>query len=88
MLTNQLDLPKSMRIHLVFHVFLLWKAEPNPIAEWQPSSTPFSEVQDGIEKWDIECIDDSQICYRKLQYILKWLDFPLEEHTWELAQDL
>jgi transposase InsO family protein len=84
----RLELPKSMRIHPVFHVSLLRKAEPDPILERRPSSVPTPEIEGGVEKWDIEQIDDSRIRYRKLQYLVRWLDFPLEERTWEPAEGL
>jgi hypothetical protein len=84
----KLQLPRSMKVHPVFHVSLLRKAQPDPIAERQPTEIPSPNVEDGIEKWDIERIDDSRIRYRKLQYLVKWLDFPLEERTWEPADSL
>jgi hypothetical protein len=53
-----------MRVHPVipvFHVSLLQPVVTDAIPERQLAEAPSPVVEDGIEKWDLERIDGSQI---------------------------
>ena len=55
-----LILPKTMRIHLVFHVSLLELYDDQP-SEWpQPAIPQLIEVK-GEEEWKVEAVLDSKL---------------------------
>jgi hypothetical protein len=75
----KLKLPKTMEIYPVFHVSLLelapLGAPPAPITEVQPVNP------NAI--YDVEEILDCQYIRGKVKYLIKWLDYPQSENTWE-----
>jgi hypothetical protein len=82
----RLDLPNTLKIHDVFHVSLL---EPFYESGIEGRSPPIvSEIVDGGVEFHVEEILDSRIYYNRGQYLVKWLDFPLNEATWEPHENL
>ncbi|KAI0994621.1 hypothetical protein K3495_g13560 [Podosphaera aphanis] len=67
-----LDLPKSMKIHPVFHVSLLELAASEPVPG-QVQLPPPPIIIDGEEEFEVEQIYDSRLTKRSgLQYLVKW----------------
>lgn len=75
----ELDLPKSMRIHPVFHISLLEKADPETPVDNDVELDPTSE--DRI--FEVEEILDHSWEKRQHLYLVKWKGYPPEENTWE-----
>ena len=67
-----LELPHIMRIHLIFHVFLLKLCKGSNYPNKQPSP---NIVGNNKGKCEVEEILDSY-CYREyVQYLIKWKDY-------------
>jgi hypothetical protein len=89
----KVKLPKSIKVHPVFHVSLLEhaKIDKNP-AQKHPHPPPI--IIDDKLKWEVEEILDSRIYHEELQYLVKWkgwdhTDSSREpEHFVENSQDL
>jgi len=83
----RLQLPKTMKIHPVFHVDLLEKFRPDPIPGRTPRPLP-PVIVDGEEEFVVESILDSRLFKGKLQYFVHWKDYPVSDRTWEPAQNV
>lgn len=75
----ELKLPPTMRVHPVFHISLLEKAD---------NETPLDQdtridEQDEEDVYDVEYILNHSYKKRQHKYLVKWLDYPLEDNTWE-----
>ena len=84
----ELDLPKDLRIHLVFYVNLL---EPTATdkphtGHIQPSPSPIKV--DGEVEWEVAAVVDSYYfgCTKKLQYRVQWVGY--DELNWEDATNV
>ena len=83
-----LDLPKSMKIHNVFHTDLLL-----PYKEMEQYGTPFTHlllITDSKEEYEIENILDARWHGRghKLQYLVHWKGYPHSNDSWINHKDL
>jgi len=76
----ELDLPKTMRIHPVFHVALL---EPAPESAPLDRSTATED-----KEYEVEKILDYQEIKGKPHYLVKWQDYTDAENTWEPKRNL
>src|SRR5579871_4577319 len=76
----ELDLPKSMKIHPVFHVALL---EPAPESAPLDRSTATEDKEYQVEK-----VLDYQTIRGKPYYLVKWQDYSDAENTWEPKKNL
>jgi hypothetical protein len=77
----QLELPKTMRIHPVFHISLL---EPTTnLARNQGPVEIDPETQEPL--WEVEQILDHKTVQGRRRYLVKWKGFGHEENTWEQA---
>ena len=84
----QVKLPPSMnRVHLVFHVVKLKLAPQDPIGRHvQPPPDPV--VIGGEPEYKVEHILDSWMFQRKLQFLVSWKGYGIEENTWVNEEDL
>jgi hypothetical protein len=75
----KLALPKTINIHLVFHISLLEPvllgAPPVPVTEIEPVN-PNAEYK--VE----EILDHKQV-RNYIKYLVKWIDYLYSENTWE-----
>ncbi len=82
----KLELPSTFNnIHDVFHVSLL---EPYRTMKGQTSSPPPLVEVEGEEHCEVEEILDSRMHYGTLQYLVKWLRFPVTDNEWLKAEEL
>ena len=87
----QLKLPASFgKIHPIFSVSLLCPFEGDSIAEHQECHPlpPLPIVCDGIEEYEVEKILDSQILRGKVEYLVCWKGYGVEEDEWRPACDV
>jgi hypothetical protein len=85
----RLKLPKSMcRIHPVFHVVKLLPAPNDPIPGRRPVPPPDPEIIDGETHYELDSILDSRIFRNKLQFLVSWKGYGIEDHSWVDDQDL
>ena len=80
----RLALPHSMRrLHPVFNIVKLTLAPPDPIAGQHTTAPPPPELVDGEEEYVVEDILDSRMFKCRLQYLVKWEGYGIENNTWE-----
>ena len=80
--TYRLKLPKTWRIHDVFHAVLLRQyRETEAYGENYPQPPP--ELRDGEEIYEIESILRHRKRGRGYQYLIKWDGYPISEASWE-----
>jgi len=76
------------RLHLVFNVVKLTLAPVNPIPGRQAPPPPPPELVDGEEEYVMEKVLNSRMFQCKLQYLVKWEGYSVEENTWEYWDNL
>lgn len=80
----RLELPKSYgKLHPTFHVSLL---EPWHSRGTDPQPQPIDV--DGEEEWEVEEILDMRGTKQDIQYLVKWMDSPSHENSWEPSENL
>ena len=79
----KLNLPQTMKIHNMFHVSLL---EPCDGAHKSNVPPPPPVNIESEDKYKVEEILNSKSHYGKLQYFIKWMDYPHLENQW-LSED-
>ena len=83
----RLELPPSMKIHLVFHVSLLEPYKDSTIPRRQQAPPLLIEI-DGAEEFEVLEILDSRINRGKLEYLVHWQGYEVHERTWKPAANL
>ena len=73
-----------MKIHNVFHVFLL---EPGRSRDGTEMAPPPVIINDK-EEYEVEEILDSRYHYEKIQYLVKWLGYPPSDNQRAPAGDV
>jgi hypothetical protein len=76
----ELELPKKMRIHPVFHISLLEPAAPDATLE-QDVRDIDPEIQEEI--YEVERIIDARSKRGQQQYLVRWKGYQPSEDTWE-----
>ena len=87
----QLKLPASFcQVHPIFSVTLLCPYDNDPITECQERHLPPPPlvVHDGIEEYEVKKILDSQIFHRKVEYLVHWKGYGVEEDEWRCSRDV
>ena len=87
----RLKLPVSFgNIHPVFSVTLLCPFEGDLIAKRQERHPPPPPpiFHDGIEEYEVEKILDSQIFRGKVEYLVCWKGYGVEEDEWRPIRDV
>jgi hypothetical protein len=81
----ELDLPKTFKIHPVFHASLLKPYQTNDNEEFPNcyQEPPPPVVIDDEEEFEAEKIIDECTYYGKKQYLVKWKGYTMENSTWE-----
>ena len=81
--TYRLKLPRTVRLHPMFHVALLAPY----IGDERNAPPPPVEVE-GDKEYGVEKILDGRLWRKQKQYLMKWEGYPDSENTWELAVGL
>ena len=78
----KLDLPATLRIHHVFHVS---KLKPYKETEDFSRATPLPPIimNNNSEEFEVETILNKRTLKGKIQYLVKWIGYPLHDATWE-----
>jgi hypothetical protein len=84
----ELQLPKSWKIHPVFHTSRLRPFVEDTIPGRQPPLPQEPIVMGDSPEWEVERIDDSRLRNNKLEFLVKWKGYPHEERTWEPERNL
>ena len=78
------------QVHPIFSVTLLCPYDEDPITKRQerhpPSPPPV--VCDGIEEYEVKKILDSRIFHGKVEYLVCWKGYGVEEDEWQPSQDV
>lgn len=81
----ELDLSAFMRIHSIFHIFLLKSADSETSLQINSLNiNPESQV----EKYEVEEILDQQNVQGQSKYLVKWKGYEHIENTWEPEENL
>ena len=81
-ITYRLGLPRTWKIHDVFHATLLRPyRETDVYGENFPQPPPI--LQEGEELYEIETILNHRKRGRTYQYLVKWTGYPISEASWE-----
>ena len=86
----RLKLPPSFgQIHPVFSVTLLQPYEADPVMECQQCHPPPPPViHDGIKEYEVERILDSRLFCGRIEYLVCWKGYGVEEDEWRPSQDI
>ena len=80
-------MPRSMKIHPVFHVSLLELHVANTFPG-RVVPPPLPTKVDGLPEFEVNTILDSKFLHRKLYYLVDWVGYNDSEHSWEPAVNL
>ncbi|KAH0610200.1 uncharacterized protein H6S33_011727 [Morchella sextelata] len=81
----ELELPRSMKIHPVFHVSLLSPEANDPLPGQQRLPPPPVEIE-GEEEWEVEDILDSRKRRGRFEYLVRYMGY--DEASWQPLSDL
>ena len=87
----RLKLPTSFgNIHPVFSVTLLCPFEGYSIAERQECHPPLPPpiIRDSVKEYEVKKILDSWILRRKVEYLVHWKGYGVEEDEWRPVRDV
>ena len=86
-LTYKLDLPIQWKIHPVFHASLFTPYKEND-THGPNYLLPPPDLVEGEEEWEVEAIVGHRKRYGKMQFFVKWRDYPTSENSWEPETNL
>ncbi|KAJ1201269.1 hypothetical protein NDU88_005082 [Pleurodeles waltl] len=84
--TVRLHLPRTWRIHPVFHVSQLKPYVPDTYSRQFPCPPPV--LVGDVPEYEVQEIRDSRIFHKHLQYLIHWKGYPLSECSWEDASSV
>ena len=86
-LSYQLEIPKSWKIHSVFHALLLTPYKENDIhGPNYPQPPP--DLINGEEEYEVEWILKHRGCPKHHQYLVRWKGYAADEDSWQNEADL
>ncbi len=85
----KLELPPQWKIHNMFHTSLLLPYHKTMMHRPNYHEPPL-DVIDREKEWEVEEIVGSRRfrCWKKLQYQVRWKDYPAAHNSWELAEGI
>ena len=80
--TYEFELSSEMKVHLMFHVSLLWFLKDNLI-DRQVLSSQFIIIENEEDLYFVDLIDDMKWNMKSVQFelLIKWEEY--EQKTWE-----
>jgi hypothetical protein len=82
----QFDLSQSMKIHDIFHIFLLRTAVNNLLINQIQSFSSSIVINDEKKEYEVNDIMNSRYHYEKLQYRIAWIDH-FSDRAWYSAEN-
>ena len=86
-LSYQLEIPKSWKIHPVFHASLLTPYKENDI-HGPNFPQPPPDLINGEEEYEVERILKHRGCPKRHQYLIRWKGYVADEDSWQKEADL
>jgi hypothetical protein len=86
-LCYQLDLPKDMKIHNVFHVNLLTRERMNTF-EGRHIDPPPAIITDMEAHYEVEEIHAMKVNRGRIFYLVKWLGYDIQHNQWVKEEDV
>ena len=88
--TSRLDLPKSWKIHPMFHNSLLHPYNETPAHGPNYTKPPPEIVEGETDHYEIETIVKSRLTPNRkgIQYLVKWKGYPDSENSWIAASGM
>src|SRR5882724_6846635 len=84
-----LKLPSSFgQTHPVFLVTLLRPHNADTIAKCVQQDPPPPIVHNRVEEYEVECILDTQVFRGRLEYLVHWKGYGIEEDEWRPSKDI
>jgi hypothetical protein len=83
----QLQLPKNLHIHPVFHISLLKPKNPDAVSVNTPTR-PDPIIIDDQPEFVVEAILDSKLVRNTIRYLVHWKGYDNSERTWEPLRSL
>ena len=86
----KLDLPATLAIHPVFHVSLLthYHDSDSNVFPNRVVLPPPPVILDAGPEYEVESILDKQTFHYQVQYLVKWVGYPLNDTSWESIKNL
>jgi len=84
--TIELKLPKSIKIHPVVNVSIVWLYKPQ--VEGQKKIPPKLVIIEGEEEFEVEKILNKRTIRGKKKFLVRWKGYMAEEDTWESRKNL
>ena len=81
-LSYELDLSVNMRIHSVFHAFMLQLCDQFILLQIKPTSV------ESDEEYDVERILGKKTINETVHYLVKWKGYDTSESTWKSTMNL
>ena len=82
-----LQLSGTWRIHPVFHAILLSPYLETTVHGLNYTRPP-PDLIEGEEQYEVEAIQGHKRWGRGYQYLVKWVNYPMSDNTWQSAEDL
>jgi hypothetical protein len=83
----RLELSATMKVHPVFHVSLLEPYRESTFPGRVQSPPPSVEIENH-EEYEVDEILDSRRRWGKLEYLVHWSGYDINERSWEAAENL
>jgi hypothetical protein len=82
----EIELLPSVKLHPVFHIWLLKPVVDNPFPE--QTNPPLPVVVENDEEWIVKEVLDSKLWdpWKKLRYLVKWQGY--DDCSWEPAEEI
>ncbi|CAG8836435.1 14092_t:CDS:1, partial [Racocetra persica] len=84
----RLELPKTLRIYLVFHISLLKPYHSNEFKNKEITEPIQNIANKTPQEYEVKAILDKRTYYCRLQYLMKWKGYLLYDVTWESLNKL
>ena len=78
----------TLKIHPVFHVSVLKPYQESEEFNCKVPPQPIIISESNEIEYEVEQILDKRLFHNKIQYLVKWIGYPLHDATWEPVENL